>query len=104
MTELGGGINELEGNLLCGTSASLLEEALAEGNDTLARSHAATLDHNKVVVNFAIVGEATHGCDVLCGQIVLGRSIALWLDHGGQFLVLFLGSFDLSGFDLGLDT
>ena len=52
-------------------------EYLAQSNDTFLGSHAASLDHNEIVINFAIVRESTHGGDRFVCQIVFGGSVVL---------------------------
>ncbi len=104
MAEFGGGIDELENDSLPSTGAALANKALSEGDDSLLRSHDATLQHQEIVVDLSVVGEATHGGDVLGGQIVLRRGVTLGLDEGSKLFVLLLGGFDLSGLDLVLDT
>ena len=48
---------------------------LAKSDDTLLGAHAATLDHDEVIVHFTIVRETAHGGDGLLSQIVLGRCV-----------------------------
>lgn len=50
---------------------------LSERDHALLRTHAASLDHDKVVVNFTVMREATHRRDALVSKIVLRRSIVL---------------------------
>lgn len=55
----------------------VIKTHLSEGDDSLLRSHAAALQHDEVIVDLTIVGEATHGGDALLRQIILGGSIVL---------------------------
>ena len=82
VTHLAGGIDELEIDLLEGSSGDLRKERLSEGDDSLLGSHDATLEHNEVLVDLTVVGETTHGGDSLLGQIVLGHSIVGILADG----------------------
>jgi hypothetical protein len=50
---------------------------LSEGDDSLLGSHAAALQHDEVIVDLTVVGEATHGGDALLWQIVLSGGIVL---------------------------
>jgi len=79
VTELGGGIDELELDVLQGRASGVDQERLAEGNDALAGTSAASLDHDKVLVDDTVVGESTEGSDGLLGQIVLGLGVGLVL-------------------------
>ena len=50
---------------------------LAQGQNPLLGPDAASLDHDKVLLDHAVVGEAAHGVDALVGGVVLGRGIVL---------------------------
>ena len=50
---------------------------LPEGENPLLGSHAAALDHDEVLLDLSVVGEATHRVDGLVGQVVIGRSVVL---------------------------
>lgn len=50
---------------------------LPECDHTLLRAHAASLDHDEVVIHFTIMREATHRGDALVCKIILRRSIVL---------------------------
>lgn len=60
MTELGGGIDPLELDLLGGPAAGLGVQGLAEGHDTLLNTGDGTLKENEVVLDLTVVNEATH--------------------------------------------
>lgn len=77
VSELAGGIDELEVDLLLGATGLVLEQALAEGQDTFLDTNAASLDHDEVLVDDTVVGEATHGSDVLLGDIVVGGGVVI---------------------------
>jgi hypothetical protein len=58
-------VDELELDLLQRQPGSLLQEGLAEGHHPLLWTHTAALDHQVVTLHDTIMGEATHGSDVL---------------------------------------
>ena len=74
-TEFRGGIDELEVNLLKVSAGSVDHERLANGDYTLLDSRNGTLEHDVVVPDNTVVGEATHGCNCLLGNVVLSRSV-----------------------------
>ena len=78
-TELGRGVDELELDLLKIPTRSVNHEGLADGDDTLLRAGDGALQHEVVVLDDTIVREATHGCNRLLGDIVLGRCVAIIL-------------------------
>jgi len=51
---------------------------LPECNHALLRTHAASLDHDEIVVNFTIMRKATHRRDTFVSKIILRRSIILY--------------------------
>jgi hypothetical protein len=63
--KLGRGVDKLELDLLQGQTGGLLQQGLAEGDHSLLGTNAATLDHQIITLHNTIVGEATHGSDVL---------------------------------------
>jgi len=72
VAELGRGIDELERNLLRGDTTRLLEEGLTHGDQALARTDDATLDHDVVALDDTVVTEATHRGNFLLGRVVRG--------------------------------
>ena len=74
MTELGAGIDELEADLLQGPLLGVGEEGLSRGEDTLL---AASLQQDEVLLDFSVVGEATHWGDGLVSEVVLGGGVVL---------------------------
>ena len=76
MPKLGRGIDELELDILQGQPRSLLQKGLAEGHHPLLRTHTAALDHQVVALHYTIVGEATHGSDVLLSPADTSHSLA----------------------------
>ena len=60
VTELGGGIDPLELDLLESTAGGVGEHRLAESHDPLLDTGAGTLDHDEVVLDLTVTNEATH--------------------------------------------
>ena len=52
-------------------------ERLPDGDDALLGSGNGALEHEEVVLDDTVVGEATHRCDGLLGSIGLGHRVAL---------------------------
>lgn len=50
---------------------------LPQGYNALLRTHTTTLDHDKVIVDFTIMRETTHGGYRLLRQIIFSRGIIL---------------------------
>jgi len=73
----GGGIDPLEINRLHSRAGGLSKESFAESDNTLLGTHHATLEHNEVVADHTIAGEASHGVDGLLRDISLGGTILL---------------------------
>jgi len=90
VTELGGGIDALEVDLLQVLSLVVHQEWLSEEDWSLSHTHARALDHDEVVLDLTVVWEATDWVDALLGQIRLGRTVvhvdlaALGLVAGAQ--------------------
>lgn len=82
MTELGGGIDELEADLLQRGTAGVDNHGLTEGEHAFFGTDTASLDHEEVVLDNTVVGEATHGGDGLGGQVELS---------GGRLLIRTVG-------------
>jgi len=77
VTDLAGSIDEFQADLFVGSSANLREQTLSEDKSSLSKTDASTLDHDVVIVNDTVVGETTHGGNVLFGQVVGGGSVVL---------------------------
>jgi len=73
VSELGRGIDELELDLLEGSSGDLRDHCLAEGDHSLLCSDDTTLEHEEVFFDDTIMREATHWIDLLLGEIGGGR-------------------------------
>lgn len=77
MTELGGGVDPLKVNLLSSLAGSLGVESFTESHDTLLDTGDGALDHNEVVLDLTVLDEATHGGDLLLGDIELSGGVTL---------------------------
>lgn len=77
VTHLGGGIDELNLNLLGGGVLGLSEVALSQDDGSLAGTHDATLHHDEVLVDDTVVGEAAKRSDVLVDGVGLGGGVVL---------------------------
>lgn len=60
VTELGGGVDPLELDLLESPPGGVGEHGLAESHDPLLDTGAGTLDHDEVVLDLTVADEATH--------------------------------------------
>jgi hypothetical protein len=76
VTEVGRGVDELELDLLERVAERLRVQRLAERDDALDVAWHAALEHDKVVVDDAIVDEAAERGDLLVGEIELGGGVA----------------------------
>jgi len=63
VTHFGGGVDELEIDILQSGTRSLLQKRLTQGNGTLLGANNATLDKNKVVLDETIVNKSTDWVD-----------------------------------------
>jgi len=98
VSELGGGVDELELDLLGGVAVGLGADGLAEGDDTLLGSDDGSLEHDEVLEDGTVVGESSHGGDGLLGQIELSHGVeASILDLLLERVVVLLGSLGLLG-------
>lgn len=52
-------------------------QGFADGDDTLLRARDGALKHEEVVLDNTVVGEATHGCDGLLGNVRFRRRVGL---------------------------
>ena len=72
VSELGGGVDELEVDGLHVLAAGGDVEGLAEDEGTLLDADAGALDHDPVLVDLSVADEAAHGGDALLGEVGLG--------------------------------
>merc|ERR1719367_2160063 len=77
VAHLGGSIDELQLDVLQSGPPGVHQEGLAQGQYPLLGSDAASLDHDKVLLDHTVVRESTHGVDVLVGGVVLSRGVVL---------------------------
>jgi len=75
VTELGGGIDELDFNLFGHPAAGSWEDGLTEDDSSLLDTHDLTSDEKVVVVDFTVVGETTHRGNVLLDGISSSGSV-----------------------------
>ena len=73
--ELGSRVDELELDLLEVTTRSVDHKRLAERNHALLGAGDGALDHQVVVLDDTVVGETTHGRDLLVGDVGLGGGV-----------------------------
>merc|ERR1719367_41976 len=86
VAHLGGSVDELQLDVLQSGPLGVHQEGLAQGQYPLLGSDAASLDHDKVLLDHTVVRESTHGVDVLVGGVVLGRGVVL--DQDSVLLVV----------------
>jgi len=79
VTVLGRSVDELEVEGLVVRSLGGGDEALAESDSSLAGTRDAALEHDPVLIDLSVVGEATHRGDALLSEIGFG---------GGRLVVL----------------
>lgn len=77
VTNLTGGIDELQVDLFKSSSAGLRNQALSEDQRSLLGTDAASLDHDVVVVDDSVVGEASQWGDGLFSQIGFSGSVGV---------------------------
>ena len=77
VAELGAGVDELEVDLLEGLALGVHLQGFPESDAPLLGADAAALDHDEVLLDLPVVGEAAHRVDGLVGQIVFGRGVVL---------------------------
>lgn len=77
VTNLGGGIDELDVDLLEGGVSGGGEDGLSEDDGSLSGSDDASLDHHEVVVDDTVVGETSERSDVLLDGIGLSGGVVL---------------------------
>mgnify|MGYP006868028651 FL=1 len=93
MTELGGGIDPLELDLLGGPAGSLGVQSLAQSHNTLLDTGNGALDHNEVVLDLTVVDETTHAKETLEFANTHGEKISRRNIRGD----LLLGDVELGG-------
>jgi len=92
VSKLGGGIDELELDLLDGSSVGLDVDRFSEGDGSLSDSNNRSLDHEEVFIDDSVVRESSHGGDLLVGDIELGGSVGSVLLSNSVDLLVDLSS------------
>jgi len=82
VTVLGGGVNELDIDLLGLPGLDGREDGLSESDSSLAGSHDTTLNKDEVLVDLTVMGEATERSDVLSDSIGLSGGVVLDTSDG----------------------
>eukprot|EP01084_Bolivina_argentea_P258174 435147_1 len=82
VAQLGGGVDELEGDLLGEGARGLGGHGAAQGDDTTLGSGDGALQHDVVVADNTVSDEATHGGDGLLSDVVVGGGV-LTVNEGG---------------------
>jgi len=75
VTDLTGGIDELEVDLFKGGSADLRNQTFSEEKDSLLGADTATLDQDEIFFNNTVMWETTERSDGLLGQISSGGGV-----------------------------
>jgi len=96
VTHLGGGIDELELDLLECSTIRGRNDGLAESQDTLLGTNAVALEHEEVVADDTVVGETTHGSDTLLGEIELGGTVAILANTNTVDLLVHVGTVEVT--------
>jgi hypothetical protein len=93
-SELGRGVDELDGDILQSRPLGLWEESLSQSDDPLLGSWASSLDHDIVLVDDSVVRESSHWGDVLLGDIKGGGGLVggLSLDSDAVDLLVHLST------------
>ena len=82
MTELGGGIDELEVDISLLAIKGRGKEGLSEDEGSLSDTDGAALDHDVVIEDITVVGESTDGSDVLKSDIGFSGGVVIGFSGG----------------------
>ena len=77
VSELGGGIDELEVDLFQVLARGVLHHRLTKDQRSLLDTNDGTLEHEPVLVDFSVVDESSHRGDTLLGKIGFGLATGL---------------------------
>ena len=77
MTKLGRCVDKLEVDLLQGPLLGVGQQRLPEGQYPLLGTDTAALDQDEILLDLAVVREATHGVDGLVREIVVSAGVVL---------------------------
>jgi len=94
VTNLGSSIDKLESNLFQILPLGVGNQRLSQNDSSLSDTHARTLDHEEIVLDLTVVGEATDGVDGFFGQVGFGGTVVL-VGHAVFGLVAGTNSVDL---------
>lgn len=94
VTNLGGGIDEFESDLFQILPLGVGNQRLSQNDSSLSDTHARTLDHEEIVLDLTVVGEATDGVDGFFGQVSFSGTVVL-VGHAVFGLVAGTNSVDL---------
>merc|ERR1719336_1501178 len=94
VTDLGSSIDKLESDLFQILPLGVGNQRLSQNNSSLSNTHARTLDHEEIILDLTVVGEATDGVDGFFGQIGFGGTVVLF-GHAVFGLVAGTNSVDL---------
>ena len=77
MAKLGGGVDELQVNLLKGPAFGLHQQGLAESEHSLFGSHHTAFQHDEIIGHFTIMDKATQRVDALVRQVIISGGVVL---------------------------
>ena len=83
MAKFGGGVNELQVNLLQGPTFGLDQQGLMKSKYSLLGPHHTAFEHDEVIGHLTIMDKATQWVDALVRQVIVSRCIVL-----DQFAIL----------------
>ena len=77
MTKLGRCVDKLQVDLLQGPLLGMGQQGLPKGQHPLLRANTAAFDQDEILLDLAVVREATHGVDRLVREIVVSAGVVL---------------------------
>ena len=77
MTKLGRCVDKLQVDLLQGPLLGVGQQRLPEGQHPLLRANTAAFDQDEILLDLAVVREATHGVDGLVREIIVSAGVVL---------------------------
>jgi len=77
VSELRGGIDPFDVDLLKSSTFGVGDKRLTKGEDTLLGSDTATFQHNEVVLHFTVMWETSHWSDRFVSEIGLSSGVVL---------------------------
>jgi len=97
VSELGGGIDELDVDSLEVLPGGMNHHRLTKDEGTLLNSNGSSLEHDPILVDLSVMGESSHGGDVLLSKISRSTargSISLLSDE--VYLLVNVGTVEVS--------